>query len=54
VEIARRLEVHANTIYADLHAFDIFGVTAVYHLGQGGAPQLITPAQLAEVWRLAE
>ena len=29
VEIARLLEVHANTIYADLHAFDIYGVTAV-------------------------
>jgi len=54
VEIARLLEVHANTIYADLHAFDIYGVTAVYRLGQGGAPQQITPAQLAEVWRLAE
>ena len=41
VEIARLLEVHANTIYADLHAFDIYGVTAVYRLGQGGAPQQI-------------
>ena len=30
VEIARLLAVHANTIYADLHAFDIYGVTAVY------------------------
>ena len=29
VEIARLLEVHAHTIYADLHAFDIYGVTAV-------------------------
>lgn len=38
VEIARLLEVHAHTIYADLHAFDIYGVTAVYRLGQGGAP----------------
>ena len=43
VEIARLLEVHAHTIYADLHAFDIYGVTAVYRLGQGGAPQQITP-----------
>ena len=41
VEIAHLLEVHANTIYADLHAFDIYGVTAVYRLGQGGAPQQI-------------
>src|SRR5262249_32866712 len=30
VEIARLLEVHARMIYADLHAFDIYGVTAVY------------------------
>jgi len=54
VEIARLLEVHANTIYADLHAFDTYGVAAVHHLGRGGAPQQITPAQLAAVWRLAD
>ena len=54
VEIAHLLEVHANTIYADLHAFGIHGVAAVYHLGQRGAPQRLTPPQLNEVWRLAE
>jgi len=52
VEIARLLEVHANTIYADLHAFDTYGEVAVCCWGRGGTPQRLTPAQLAEVWRL--
>jgi hypothetical protein len=38
VEIARLLAVHANTIYAHLHAFDIYGVTAVYRLGKEEPP----------------
>jgi len=54
VEIADLLEVHANTIYADLHAFGTYGVVAVYHFGQRGALQRLTPTQLNEVWRLAE
>ena len=54
VEIACLLEVHANTIYADLHAFGTYGVAAVYHLGQRGAPQRLTSTQLDEVRRLAE
>jgi hypothetical protein len=29
-------------------------VAAVYHLGQRGAPQRLTPAQFHDVWRLAE
>jgi transposase len=53
VEIARLLEVHANTIYADLHAFGTYGVDAVYHQGQRGAPQRLTSTQLNAVWRLA-
>jgi transposase len=53
VEIARLLGVHANTIYADRHAFGTHGVAAVYHLGQRGAPQRLPPRQLNDVWRLA-
>lgn len=52
-DIAHVLDVHVNTIYAALHAFSTHGVAAVHHLGRGGAPQRITAAQLAEVWRLA-
>ena len=54
VEIAHLLEVHANTIYADLHAFGTYGVAAVYHFGQRGALQRLSPTQLNEVWQLAE
>jgi transposase len=54
VEIACLLEVHANTLYADLHACGTDGVAAVYHLGQRGAPQRLTSTQCDEVRRLAE
>ena len=54
IEIASLLDVHANTIYADLHAFDTQGVAAVHRLGHKGAPRRLTSAQLREVWRLAE
>jgi transposase len=53
-DIANVLDVHVNTISADLHAFSTHGVAAVHHLGRGGAPQRITEAQLADVWRLAD
>jgi transposase len=53
-DIAHVLDVHVNTIYADLHAFGTHGVAAVHHLSRGGAPPRITAAQLAEVWRLAD
>ena len=48
VEIARLLEVHAHTIYADLHAFDIYGVTAI-----PPGPRRSQQYTL-QVWRLAE
>ena len=53
-DIANVLDVHVNTIYADLHAFGTHGVAAVHHLSRGGAPQRITEAQLTDVWRWAD
>jgi transposase len=54
VDIAQWLDVHPNTIYADLHAFGHYGIAAIHHVSRGGAPQEITPAQEAEIQRLAE
>lgn len=54
VDIAQLLDVHPNTIYADLHAFGHDGIAAVHHGSRGGAPQGITPAQETEIQRLAE
>lgn len=44
-EIARFLQVHPNTIYADLHAFDEQGLACLHPLPTGGAPAQITPEQ---------
>lgn len=54
VEIAHLLEVHANTISADLHACGTHGVAAGYHQGQRGAPRRLPPTQRNDVWRLAD
>ena len=54
VDIAHLLDVHPNTIYADLQAFGHYGIAAVHRLSRGGTPQGITPAQAAEIQRLAE
>jgi transposase len=54
VDIAQLLDVHPNTIYADLHAFGRYGIAAVHHVHRGGARHRITSAQAAEVQRLAE
>lgn len=54
VEIAPALHVHANTVYADLHAFEQQGLNSLRPLPRGGASSRITPEQRAEIWRLAE
>jgi transposase len=54
VEIASALRVHANTVYADLHAFEQQGLNSLKPLPRGGAPSRITPEQRTEMWRLAE
>lgn len=54
VEIAHALERHRNTIYADLHAFELHGLTAIHHLRSRGAPMRISAAQVGEILRIAE
>jgi transposase len=53
-EIARALDVHVNTIYSDLRAFEQHGVASVGHRLRGGPPAQITDTQRAEMVRLAE
>jgi transposase len=54
VEIAQVLEVHRNTIYADLHAFEQNGMACLDQLHSAGAPLRIGEAQRVEILRLAE
>jgi len=53
-EIAATLEVHVNTIYADLHAFDQQGVAAVQQIRTPGAPVRLSEKQTAEICRIAD
>ncbi len=54
VEIAPALHAYANTIYADLHAFELQGLSSLKPLSRGGVSPRITSEQCAEIWRLAE
>lgn len=54
IEIAATLQVHVNTIYADLHAFDAEGVVAVYQRRSPGAPSQLTCWQTAAICRIAD
>jgi transposase len=53
-QIAAALDVHCNTIYADLHAFEHAGTAAVHDFQPRGARTRLTSAQLTELWRLAD
>lgn len=53
-EIAQALEVHPNTIYADLHAFGHQSVSAIQQLHSRGAPVRISDSQVEEIVRIAE
>lgn len=53
-EIARALDVHVNTTYSDLRAFEQHGVASVEHRLRGGPPARITETQRVEIVRLAE
>ena len=53
-EIARALDVHLNTIYSDLRAFEQHGVASVEHRLRGGPPARITKTQRVEMVRLAQ
>jgi transposase len=51
--IAQLLEVHVNTIYADLQAFARHRLRCLQPTRRG-APARLTTAQLKTIWRLAE
>lgn len=53
-DIAEILDVHPNTVYADLQAFAQQGVAGVEALGRAGLPPSLTEAQKAEIRRLAD
>src|SRR5262249_22320986 len=52
--IAGLLEVHVNTVYADLHAFARSGLGCLRPTRRQGALPRLTPTQLRTIWRLAE
>ena len=54
VDIARALDIHVNTVYSDVRAFERYGVDCIHHRLRGGAPVRIAEAQRAEILRLAE
>jgi transposase len=54
VEIARALDVHINTVYSDLRAFNTLGVACARQRMRGGAPPRLSCEQRAEIVRLAE
>jgi len=54
IEIARALEVHINTVYNDLRAFQQYGLDAVEKSRSVGAPTRITAEQVKKILRLAE
>ena len=52
--IAQLLEVHVNTIYADLSAFARQGLRCLQSVRRQGALPRLTSAQFKAIWRLAE
>jgi transposase len=52
--IAAVLGAHANTVYADLHAFAAHGLACVTAPRPGGAPRRITAEQRATILALAD
>jgi transposase len=52
--IAYALQVHFNTVYADLRAFAREGLAGVRALSVGGAPRRLTEQQLAAIWQWAD
>jgi len=53
-DIARALDIHVNTVYADLKAFARDGLDCVHHRLRGGAPIRILEAQRTAILRLAQ
>jgi transposase len=51
--IARLLQVHVNTVYADLRDFARHGLSSLSRPRTVGAPPRLSQEQIATVWRLA-
>lgn len=54
IEIGTELEVHPNSVYSYLHAFDQEGIDSLHGALRGGAPVRISEDKVAAIWRLAE
>ena len=54
LQLADALQVHPNTVYADLHAFERDELACVHSLSAGGAPRQISDSQLNAIWQWAE
>jgi len=53
-DIARLLEVHPHTTYADLWAFQRHGLDSIRQSRRQGAPARLTRAQIVTIWRLVQ
>lgn len=54
LDIAQALEVHVNTVYSDLRAFEYDSLDCLRQRLYGGAPARLTEAQRGEILKLAE
>ena len=54
IEIAVSQNVHLNSVYKDLHAFEQLGLEAILQLQRSGAPSRITDIQETKLVQLAE
>jgi transposase len=51
--MAQLLQVHVNTVYADLRDFAEQGLDFLSRRRPVGAPPRLSPGQIATIWRLA-
>ena len=54
LDIARALDIHVNTVYSDVRAFERQGVECIRDRLRGGAPRRITKVQRVAILHLAE
>jgi len=53
VAMAQLLQVHVNTVYADLRDFAQHGLSSLRRPRRVGAPPRLSPGQIETIWRLA-
>ena len=51
--MAQLLQVHVNTVYADLRDFDQHGLSSLRRPRRVGAPPRLDPGQIETIWHLA-